>query len=251
MVETRNSKSANHAPFVVAVILLIGAGVLVGPGSGWANLRQAKRALPIRKPLSALNESALRPYKVAYRNILEPTVIEALGTTEYLDWTLENPNASSTDPFRRANLFITYDSGGTNLVPHTPDECRLGAGYQAAQAHENRNLMMEVGSRGRMEVPVRLCSFIKTAVFNRQESSVVYTFGCNGKMVATRPGVRLLINDPRNTYAYFSKVEISFPYASREETVAGAAKLLERLLPELWDEHWPEFEAAEAKSEVE
>ena len=35
-------------------------------------------------------------------------------------------------------------------------------------------------------VPIRVCSFAKTAIFNRNVTSVVYTFYCNGRFAATR-----------------------------------------------------------------
>ena len=48
-----------------------------------------------------------------------------------------------------------------------------------------------------------------------------------------------------NRYAYFSKVELTFPSATRAQSIEGAGMLFSRLLPALVDEHWPDFEAAE------
>lgn len=235
-------------PFLLAAFLLLAAGVLIGPVAGWANLRQVKLALPLKKSLSALEEMAVVPYRVVNRRTLEPTVIEALGTDQYIDWSLEDSSAGSNDPLRYASLFITYESGGANLVPHTPDECRLGAGYQPVQAHENRKVHLPSMPVGQTDPQVRLCTFMKTAVFNREENSVVYTFCANGRILATRNEVRLAINDPRDRHAYFSKVEVSFPRASREQTLQGAHRLFDRLLPVLLREHWPDVAAAEGRS---
>jgi hypothetical protein len=188
----------------------------------------------------------LMPFRVVERHILEPVVVEALGTDQYLNWVLEDTSAPPNDPLRYAQLFVTYDTGGQNLVPHTPDECRLGAGYEPAQPHENTDVKLSSLGSGSMEIPVRICTFVKTAVFNREEVTVVYTFHCNGEFAATRGGVRLLFNDPRDTHGYFSKIEISFPRATREQSAQGAAQLLNRLLPVLMRDHWPDFAAAEA-----
>ena len=226
-------------PFGIAVAMLGAAVLLAGPVSSWMDFQQGKAALPLKKPLGALEVEKLLPYLTIQRQALESTVVEALGTDQYINWVLEDPSVPQTDPLRYAHLFVTYDTGGVNLVPHTPDECRLGAGYQAAQPHENIDIDVP------MTIPVRLCTFLKTAVFNREEVSVVYTFHCNGKFVATRNGVRLLINDLSNRHAYFSKVEVSFPRATREQSLQGAAKLFERLLPVLVKDHFPDFEAAE------
>ena len=241
-------------PFGLAVALLGVAAILAGPVSSWMDFQQGKAALPLKKPLGALDVGALLPYRTIERQTLESTVVEALGTDQYINWTLEDTSVPQTDPLRYAHLFVTCDTGGVNLVPHTPDECRLGAGYQAAQPHENIDIGVPIASPRTLEsggglaagmIPVRLCTFLKTAVFNREEVSVVYTFHCNGRFVATRNGVRLLINDMSNRYAYFSKVEVSFPRATREQSLHGATKLLERLLPVLVKDHFPDFEAAE------
>ena len=74
---------------------------------------------------------------------------------------------------------------------------------------------------------------------------MIYTFHCNGRFTATRTGVRLLLNDLTNTYAYFSKVEVSFPGATRQQSIDGAWKVYDRLLPVLLKAHWPDFEAEE------
>ncbi len=57
--------------------------------------------------------------------------------------------------------------------------------------------------------------------------------------------MRYLLNKLTNTYAYFSKVEINFPKATREETVKGVGKLYGRVLPLLVADHWPDFEKME------
>ncbi len=232
-------------PFVTALVLLGGAAVLVGPVATSMNFRQAKAALPLKKPLAELDEDALAPFRVSERHLLQPVVIEALGTDQYLDWTLEDLSVAPNDQLRIAHLFITYDTGGQNLVPHTPDECRLGAGYEPAQPHENAMLALDSSESDPLRIPVRICTFVRTAVFNRVEVTVVYTFCCDGAYAATRNEVRLLFNDPRNRFGYFSKVEVSFPRANREQNVKGAAKLMGLLAPVLKRDHWPDFAAAE------
>ncbi len=231
--------------FLIAVVLLGAAALLSGPGAHWLNLKQGKLALPLKAPLDRLAESAIAPYRVVERQILDPAVVDALGTEQYLSWSLEDAAAAPNDPLRRANLLITYYTGGSNMVPHTPDVCYLGLGYTPAQPHENRQI--DAGSDGgtARKLPVRVCTFARTAVFDHAKTSVIYTFRCNGEYKATRDGVRLSINNPLNTFAYFSKVEVSFSGATREQSVTGAAKLFRRLLPVLERDHWPDFEAAE------
>lgn len=248
--QTRSPSGVFTRPFVVSVVLLGAAAVLAGPVANWLNIKHAKLPLPLRKPLSALDEQAIAPYRVIKRHILDPTIVEALGTDLYLDWTLEDTSVPRDDPLRYANLFITYDTGGHNLVPHTPDVCRRGAGYEPAQPHENVDLnILTLGERFRA-VSVRICTFAKTDIFSRERVSILYTFNCNGKFVSTRWGVRVLLNAPSRTYAYFSKVEVSFPQATRAQCVAGGRKLFGRVLPLLVNAHWPDFEAAETQARL-
>lgn len=235
--------------FLLAVILLGAAAALAGPIGALMEIKQDKKPLPLRKPLAAMEVRKLSPYKVVQRYTLESTVVDALGTSEYLHWQLEDTSAPKGDPLQRPSLFVTYYTGGRNLVPHTPDECYLGSGYQPAQAHENREIELDSLEQDR-QLPVRVCSFVRTAVFNKEEVTVVYTFATHGTFAATRNGVRLLINDPRSTHAYFSKIEVHFPGANREDSVRGARKLFERLLPVLMEEHLPDFEAAEREAQA-
>lgn len=227
--------------FILAVVLLGSAAVLSGPVSSLLKFTQAKNALPLRKPLDLLDASKLGSYRVTDRLVFEPVVVEALGTDQYLMWRLEDTRLEAGDPLRVAQVFVTYYTGGGNLVPHTPDVCYLGSGYQPKQAHEN----VEVSVPGRGEpIPMRLLTFERTAIFDRSDFSVTYTFHCNGAFTETRSGVRILTGDPRARYAYFSKIELSFPRASREETREGAARVLEYLLPVLLTDHFPDYERA-------
>ncbi len=231
--------------FLVAVSLLGAAAVLAGPIASWLRIKQNKEALPLKEPLRALSTEDIAPYQVVDRQVLDPAVVESLGTKRYLSWDLVDTGATPGDPLRKAHLFVTYYSGGNDLVPHTPDVCYRGGGYRAAQPHENVTIEVPQTALERPTVPVRVCTFVKSGVFQHQRLSVVYTFHCNGQLVASRDGVRWLVNTLSNTYAYFSKVEVSFPGATRAQSIAGAQKLLGRVLPVLIRDHWPDFQEAE------
>ena len=244
-------------PFVVAVILLSLGWAVAGPIANRMGFRRAKLPLPLKAPLDSLDVAALAPYQIrpsrdsaghliSGRLRLDAPVVEALGTKDYLMWLLEDTSLPSTDPCRFATLFVTYYTGGHSLVPHTPDVCRLGSGWQPAQPHENTTLPWAgSGPRAGSRLPVRVCTFQKSAIHDYDTDTVVYTFHCNGEFVETRLGVRNRVRGFSNRHAYFSKVEISFPDATREESIVGAAKLLSVVSEELIRNHWPDFEAAE------
>jgi hypothetical protein len=240
---------------VVCLLLLGAAAILAGPVASRLQFKHAKRALPLKAPLATLDEGSLAPYRVVRRQTLEPMVVEALDTEAYLSWVLEDMSVAESDPLRHAQLFVTYYTGGHHLVPHTPDVCFIGSGYEPAQRHENQELRFTrdwsgsglIPAERDSTIPIRVCTFKRTRLFGNRKRSVVYTFNCNGEFVATRNAVRLLVNSPGNTYAYFSKVEASFPGASRAESVDGARKLFERVLPVLMKDHWPDFAEAESR----
>lgn len=232
-------------PFAIAVLVLGLAAILTGPVATSMKLKQSKEALPLRLPLAMLDEDSLGPYRLRQRNTLDSVVVEALGTDQYMNWTLEDTDLSPNDPLRNVILFVTYYTGGSNLVPHTPDVCYLGAGYSPGQPHENKLIDIRSLQSNVSQIPIRVCTFIKTAIFNNKPVTVIYTFMCNGKFVNTRTAVRLLINDLTDTYAYFCKVEVSFPRADRAQSIEGAKKIFESVLPVFIENHWPDFEAAE------
>ncbi len=235
--------------FAVAVAILGMAALFSGPFASWKNFKRQKETLPLRRPLRELDRTSLAPYRVVKEIVLPATHVEALGTEHYGIWQLEDESVPRNDPLRKAELSVTYYSASEQMVLHTPDVCALGSGYERAQPHENQTI--EVPNLGSVPVavPVRVCTFIKTAIFGGKKHSVVYTFHCNGRFVASANRVRLMINDPRDTHAYFSKVEVSFRNADRAACIRGARKLYARVLPLLLRDHWPDFEEAERISE--
>ena len=141
-------------PFVIATSLLAIAWLLAVPIANYFNLKQSKEALSLKAPLSALNPMHLVPYQVVERTVLDPTMQEALGTKDYIQWILEDTRVPQSDPLRFANLFVTYYSGGSNLVPHVPDVCYLGAGYQPTRPHDSVDLDVP-GAVGRVHVQLQ------------------------------------------------------------------------------------------------
>ena len=234
-----------NVPFILGAAFLSIAAVLAGPIADWLGIRQQKEPLPLRRPLGALDPRRLVPFRLVQSFVLEPEILDAMETDQYVSWVLENTSASPTDPLRYAHLFITYYSGGRTLAPHRPDLCYLGAGYEPAQAHENVDIDLGRAHPSLSAVPVRVCTFVKTALRDREKESVVYTFFANGRFASTSHGVRRLTSGLSNRYAFFSKVEIKFPRANREQCLAGAIELYTLVLPALLEDHWPDFAAAE------
>lgn len=247
-------------PFIVCVLILASAAVGKEMLVRWAGVAMRKEPVPLRKHLASLDKTRLGDYRVLESGQMTSAMEAAVGTTEYLDWVLEDTslkldaNTRQADPRRKVRLLVTYYTGSQDPVPHTAEVCYLGAGYEQKQAHESRTIEVPALGTSGTKVPIRVCTFIKTAIFNREEPTVVYTFHANGHFAADRDSVRLTIANPLNKRAYFSKVEVSFfgggtriqaRNLGREQSVAAATKLFNTVLPILVQDHWPDWENVE------
>jgi len=207
-----------------------------------------KAPLPLKKPLSELNISGLIPYKVVEKTDIENRdVLEALGTEDYIQWTLEDTSVSAESNVRFCTLFITYYSL-PDIVPHRPEECYIGGGLQGIK-FETVMLRVAQGLNER-EIKTRYLVFADT----KMESSlggtsfpILYTFNANGKF-GDRDDVRKALNKNLfGKFSYFSKVEWKFyniasgrtTYPNKQEAIAASEKLLTTILPVLEKEHWP------------
>ncbi len=224
-----------------------------------------KQSIPLRKSLDDLDESKLAPYRVGRKLKIEnPDVLEALGTKDYIQWELEDTEADALSPTRYCSLFITYYTGDPDRVPHVPEECFTGTGYQLFSRQEV-TLTLDIGqariaglktNSGKPELGVRYLAFSKkdTNVWmSNLKFGVMYFFKANGKFASSRTGTRTIMGKNLfGTYSYFSKVEWKFYgagpgsliYGKKTDVLSASEKLISVLLPLLETEHWPDWEKA-------
>jgi hypothetical protein len=193
---------------------------------------------------------------VVQKRLLQPEEEEALGTTEYVNWIMEDTSAEPDDPVRLVHLFITYYTGLPDQVPHVPDVCYLGAGYSPAGGGAGSFDMPVLAQHGYdTRVPYRALTFIRPGDVEDIRPVVVYTFGVNNVLAAERNRVRKEMASIRQRYAYFSKVELSFglgrDHPSHDAAVAAAERMLRKVLPLLIEQHWPDLKDLEANEEGE
>jgi len=240
-------------PFILCVLILatgaIGQTALVQ----WLDIVTRKAALPLRKPLDLMDQDRLTPYRLVHANRMTAAMEDTLGTDQYIDWVLIDTSAKRPkDPRRYVHLSVTYYTGKPSLVPHTPDVCRVASGYKQHQPHEGRVIDVPALGADESRIPVRVCTFVKTAISGGDTPTVVYTFHANGEFQANRMKVRNVLTRLRDKHAYFSKVEVSFGgrksqprNLGREDSVVATAKFLNTVLPVLIEDHWPDWELAE------
>jgi hypothetical protein len=242
----------------VAVLLLAAGGLAL---TGRTTVR--KEALHLRRALDLLDEKAIAPYRIMDRSrIASADVIKALGTEEYIQWSLEDTSVDAGSPVRYVMLFVTYYTGEKlDAVVHTPEACYLGGGNQPGGTY-NEDIAIDGWSNGgtvknRITVPVRCAVFSKggTQAWETEKPfTVSYTFKVNGTYQRNRTATRAELSG-MSRYAYYAKVEWQFSgfsgidrsrvYPSKEETTKASEKLLNIVLGELEKSHWPDWDKAE------
>ena len=234
--------------FVCCVTVLVlsstGMSVMIKALGGYL----VKQPMPLRKSFSELDEEALRPYRIRARHRIEnEDILKSLGTEDYIQWVLEDSQLGNTLGNQAVMLFLTYYRL-PDRVPHVPEECYIGGGFQRLAAH---SLTIPIGSGGASKpVPARYLVFggAHTGLGgNESRVPVLYLFRVNGQYAGNRDEARMILN--QNLFgksSYFSKVELVFNQGghalTREQTVAQAKRLFNVLLPVLEREYWPLWE---------
>lgn len=248
---TRNNSGYRQPAFMICTVVLALAAGGMSVAQKKLGLVLKKAPLPLQRSLDALNEAALAPYEVIARQKIEnEEIVASLGTTDYIQWVLEDPCEATDSPVRRVMLFVTYYAL-PDRVPHVPEECYTGGGYQRLGTDDVR-LRID-GVVGREEIPGR-CLLFKASGANLMrgapEFPVLYFFRVNGEYAGNRDQARMALN--RNIFSpasYFCKVELVFNQAfaapTKGEAVAASERLLARLLPALQRDHWPAWPAQE------
>lgn len=228
---------------VVALVLgLVGVQVLVAVGVSFR-----KQRLDLKAPLTQLDLAKIRPYERVDSDVLSAEEIEALGTEEYIIWQLVDTRIPErNNPMKYARLFVTYYSGQPDQVPHVPEECFLGGGYQQLGKPLNTEITVPTLKQDYGKIPLRILSFRKDSVIGGAYApTVCYLFSVNGKFVSSRTDVRMALSNLFERYAYFSKVELTFGLPGHkidtEQVRQAAEELLKVVLPVLVDDHWPDW----------
>lgn len=227
-----------------AVLALVGGGMSVARKR--LGLYLEKRPLPLKRPLDLFDETALAPYAVIEKLAIEnEDILQSLGTSDYIQWVLEDPREPGDSPVRRVMLFITYYPL-PDQVPHVPEECYTGGGYRRAGTEDVR--LSVGGPEGDGKVPARHLVFEASGTplpLGAGRFPVLYLFRVNGEYAGSRDRARIALN--RNIfspYAYFCKVELVFNQThaapTNAQAMAAGERLLRLVLPVLEKEHWPD-----------
>lgn len=237
---------------ICAATLAIAVGTILLAIEGFSGFFK-KTPLPLRKPLSLLDERQLTPYRVVVKSKIEnKEIIKELGTADYIQWVVEDSTISADSAVHRCLLFITYYEL-PDRVPHVPEECYTGGGYQRLATD---SVTFEINKKGiAKEIQGKYLVFGSTNSGHWHRSMkfpVLYLFRVNGDYAGSRDEARIALNKNLfGEYSYFCKIELVYNqgrvWPSREEAVAACEKLLAVILPILESEHWPEWPVVNGK----
>jgi len=250
MNSARHPVSAYLQPaFVICAVVLVTAAGGMSVATKRLGLYLRKEPAPLKKSLDALEAAKLAPYRVVLQQKIEnEEIVKSLGTEDYIQWVLEDPREASRGPTRQVMLFITYYRL-PDRVPHVPEECYAGGGYQ--QLNTDTGVSFQIGAPGaRRTLPGRYLSFEKKAgeiSLTPQRFPVLYLFRVNGEYAGHRNDARMALNkNIFRKHSYFCKVELVFNQSlavpTKAEAVTAGERLLAVLLPVLEQEHWPDLE---------
>ncbi len=240
-------------PFLISLALL---GAFAG-GMDYFKTRRGitliKKPLPLKEPFDMLDEKLLEPYKVITKSKIDnKDVLESLGTEEYLQWILEDTTVDSLSPVKNCSVFVTYYTGSPDQVPHVPEACYIGGGYDmkekfAVDLNIGDTNVPGIGKSGKISATGLIFSRKSNELWQTPaEFPVIYFFKVNGQYTGNRTATRIALGDLTNEYSYLSKVEIGFHnmkgvYPDRPQAVKATEKLLKVLLPVLEKNHWPDW----------
>ncbi len=235
--------------FLLCVVLLI---LFAGIYHYWLQANGqvlVKEAIDLRQDMAKLDKTKLAPYSFLQATTIQQDVLNALGTDQYIQWALHDPRPDKArHPESIIQLFVTYYTGTPDRVPHVPDKCYVASGFDLQHSEIVQIPLPALGEDKVIEA--KLIRFEHDSFLGREHRYVMYTFNVNGVFRCTRQGVQARVTEPGSTYAYFSKVELSFGGAdaatTREGAIEAGTEFMQVLLPVLVKEHWPDWEAAEA-----
>lgn len=209
--------------FFTACAVLV-AGRLSLRGAAWAmDWALRKGPLPLRRELAAIPRR-LGPYELVRDERLSREGEAKLKTRHYIARMYRDARRRPGEPGSALWLHVVYFTGTeeTMWVRHVPEICYAGIGYREVDVRQAEITVAEpvadspsaaagppaagrASASGR-RIPVRVFQFL--APGQSEAASTVYFFVANGRFVASKRGLRLLMVDMSARYSYYAKIEV-------------------------------------------
>lgn len=264
-----NRKPRLRAPFIAALVILVGSAVGMTTGIRAFDIYLAK--LPIQAPegrtLNSIPTETASWIKVGNDRVESAEVVETLGTSNYLSRTYVEKHPKDPAKPRAVELHLAYYTGMIDTVPHVPDRCFIGGGMSQGTDPVYPKLTFD---RTRWfpdpDVPEEMRSKVwrmrladdrkytsrpgQSVRLPREPDSIRlrvmgfdsaggprifagYFFIANGGHTASAQSVRALAFNLTDDYAYYLKVQCTAETTSAEELASMSSDLLGELLGEI------------------
>lgn len=249
-------RASLRQPAFVAAILLLGVAAVGLNGSvQFLKLHFKKQPVDLRQSLEMV-PGTLGPWvNVSAKEALNPEIEDVLGTKQYFFRDYIDSRLVSADELAKFNdkssderkslagqiqrktpeavvtVAVTYYTGMVDTVAHIPDRCYVADGYEPSeyQTPEWSSLQGREGD-GR----IRFISFEdKTPSRASVNKNVAYVFHCNGRYESDPLGVRKSLQNLRQRYGYYAKVELLMVMNDREQSAKVMNDFLTHALPEI------------------
>lgn len=251
----------------VAIMLVSAATLNVAVAAMGVHLRKQRIDPPDNRRVSAIASETASYQRVGQDVVMSSEVVDELGTTNYLTRSYALKNAAKDQPNPRMELHLAYYTGMIDTVPHVPERCMTGAGWQIVGLSRRVPLKLDPSSwQVDQTVSEKLRGKVLTAPFDPAYSKDTsterirlpfepdtieiqsseftgprgmrqvagYFFIANGGHTALAEGVRAKAFNLTDDYAFYLKVQVtSQQVASPEDLAEHASRLLGELLPEI------------------
>lgn len=252
-------RSLAQPSFITVTIVLLVAAVTLNAATRYMQLYFKKLPLPLAKPVETI-PTRLGPWvQVSKDSTLEHEIEEVLGTDKYIfrdyvDSTKVSEKeiaafeGKSTDerakllgeiqrsrPDACIRLAVTYYTGSADTVAHIPDRCYVADGFAPSEYQIVNWEVFPNRPEGQRTIPARLINFEDQVGAGNEFSTrnVSYFFHVNGHYESDPLGVRASLQNLRERYGYYAKVELMTLLHEREKAAPVMRGFLTYALPEI------------------
>ena len=256
--------------FLAAFVVLLVAAVGLNASVQFLKLHFKKQPVPLARPLTLVPDRFGPWIQVMPDKAIDHEMQDVLGTDqyifrEYIDERIAGADvkdrfkALATDEQRQemlsklraqhrdavVNLAVTYYTGMVDTVAHVPDRCYIADGYEPRPEENDkplwpigRDLPVQAKALGPNNQPtddiqVRYLNFEDQTGMSKLVRSVAYFFNTNGSWAASPLDVRLKLQDIRQRYGYYAKVEVMTFESDAKKSAAVMTDFLASALPEI------------------
>lgn len=263
------SPRRGRTPFVAVVVILALAAIGLNTAVVQLQLHFKKQPVPIAQSFKTLMPATVGQWvQVAKDTTLDPDILAALGTNEFLFCSYINATAvgrqvdelrkefeglnfddqrnklarlQQSHPAAVVSLALTYYTGKADTVAHIPERCYIAGGFEPAD--DPRTATWNIAGKS---LDARFITFENQVARTSQRCNVAYFFHVNGAYTANSLAVRSALQNLFERYGYYAKVELKSDSPDPAAAEKSMQEFLNVALPEI-EKAWPDWNAYQGR----